>query len=161
MAGSKLLQTYSKLKEFEVDLKTKDSVCSEWSLFTAGRGAVQNYVHPTKALPLTQLQLNQSLGPVAQAISTGLLALKLGWHVCKLGLGQPSPILEVIFLPSWHSTDCPPVGVIVGDSNANIHGRSQSVQLGSYHCSQSSIELTRLSMTTFVGYGTVRTFLLS
>ncbi len=26
-AGSKPLQTYSKLKEFEVDLNTKDSVC--------------------------------------------------------------------------------------------------------------------------------------
>ncbi len=29
---------------------------------------------------------------------SGLPALELGWHICKLGLGKPSPILEAIFL---------------------------------------------------------------
>ncbi len=29
---------------------------------------------------------------------SGLSALELGWHVCKLGLWQPSAILEAIFL---------------------------------------------------------------
>ncbi len=45
-------------------------------------------------------------------------------------------------------------------SNANIHGRSQSVKLyatsatisETNNCIQSSVKLTGLSMTTFVGY---------
>ncbi len=34
--------------------------------------------------------------------SNNLSGLELGWHVCKLGLGQPSPILEAIVACQAH-----------------------------------------------------------